>query len=235
MRLPAEPREFGAAAREDVVRVDALEAACLGEADERRLREEPHARHVCSECRPVRRREVCGVVDEDVNDAERPQVRDVGRNAGHRAAGIRLEVHADLEATDACAGQYGRQATILGRALPPPRDDDLADSGACDLRHLRVQDCRVARGVRAAQGIEVGCDVGGRPVAVLLPVLVAAVARRGAVPRVIEDRSRRRRGRRPACRRREQEHERRDEERREPHAAKIAPRPDVLTVTTRFL
>src|SRR5581483_7916534 len=80
-----------------------------------------------------------------------------------------------------------RQTRILLRAAPPPGDDDLVDSRAPDLGHLRRHDLRVAGGVRALRREEAGIEVGRRRVAVLVPVLPRPVVSRRPVPRVVED------------------------------------------------
>ena len=190
MRLVAHAAERRAAARQDVVAVDAVEATRPREADEVRLREESNAGEMRGQDRPLRSREVRRVVDEEVADAERPQVRDVRLGAGHGAVVVRLEMRRDVDVVRTRRTDDTGEPRVLRRSPPPPRHDDLVDARARDVTHLRAHDGGVARRVHTARGIEVRRDVSRRRMAVLLPVLIRAVSGGRAVPRVVEDRGR---------------------------------------------
>ena len=148
-RLAAEAREEHAVEEQDVVRVEAVEAACGRAAGEVRVREHADALDSRVHRRPLRVGQLAGRPDVDVGDPEPAQVADVGLGRLHRSAPIRLEVGGDGQSVAPRRAEQLRQPAILARAPSPPGRDHDADAGRCDLAHLRVDDERVGRRVDA--------------------------------------------------------------------------------------
>src|SRR5665213_3137530 len=91
MGLVAEPGEFRRAVVDEVVRIEAVEEPGGCEADELRAREEVNrCRKLRPQRRPVGRREVARVVDEDVPHAER---RDAAMRPGRRGSSVESRPH----------------------------------------------------------------------------------------------------------------------------------------------
>ena len=189
MRLRAVALESIAAIQEDVVGVEAGEAALRGEADEVRLREHAEPADPQIERPPVVDGEVTGAVDVDVADPERPQMCEIRADRLDRTTGVRLDVDRDREALAVRRAQHGRQPQVLVRPPPPPGAHDLVDPRLPDVPHLRPENPRVGAGIGPSRGEEVRGDVQGRCVGALLPVAVGPVVGRVRVPGVEEDRA----------------------------------------------
>src|SRR2546426_223726 len=189
--LQAQPRELRARVVEEIVGVEAVEMARRGEADERRPREHAQRRWSAgAQGSPVGRGEVTRVVDVDIANAERRDVREVVADRRRRAVLIRLEVDRDLKLVFPRRREHQRQPLVLQGATAPPGDDDLVDARSRDLRHLPVDDSGTAARVRPVRRVEGRVDVARRLVAVLVPVLPGSVMGWRAVPGVVEDRDR---------------------------------------------
>src|SRR5664279_4640489 len=115
MGLVAKPDELRRAVVDEVVGVEAVEEPGGCEADELRAREEvKRSRKLWPQRRPVGRREVARVVDEDVPHAECRDVFDVEQDRRGRAARVRLEVDGNLEVMAPRGGDDARKARVFG-------------------------------------------------------------------------------------------------------------------------
>ena len=209
-RLGANAGEVVAAVGDRVVRVDAVEAPGRSKAGQAGLREVAHRRgEARAPLHPLRGGQVLRLVDEDVADPERAQVREVARQRV-AAAGIRLDLGADAEVVPPRLAQDERQADVGRRAAAPPGRDDLVDPSGADLRHLRGDDVGARARVRASRGVERRVEIARRSVSVLSPVLPRAVDERRPIPGVVEDCDER-----PRCRRRRRQHQGGDHEEQE--------------------
>ena len=103
------------------------------------------------------------------------------------APAVGLEMDGDRESAARRGLPHERQALVLRRSEPPPRDDDGVDPRGSDLAHLRVDDLGVGRRVEAAAR-KVRRREDWRTVAIDVPVRPPAVPHGGRVPRVVEDR-----------------------------------------------
>ena len=188
MRLCTEPAELVAAVGDDVVGVDAVEAGLRRSSHEAGLRIELDAAGVQ---RPPRRRPVCDRQVERPIDVERrdpvvAQIGDVGQRARRRYDRRTARDAPRPRCRRPRRDDHRRQPLILGRPLPPPRDDDLVDARRPDLIHLLCQHDLIRGGVETDRRVVRRCDVVRRVVPELTPVQIGAVVRRGAVPRIEE-------------------------------------------------
>ena len=180
VRLGAQPREHAAAVRDDVVRVDAVEA---GRRPQRRRAPSARTGRCRRRAARLRRRPVGSREVERPIDVERPDpVACAGRRCRRRRSRRVRPGTARGAPRRRCrsarAPRPRRQPQILGRAPAPPRHGDLVDARRADLVHLRADHEPVGRRVEAARRVVRRRDVVRRRVPVLRPVLVRAVARR---------------------------------------------------------
>jgi hypothetical protein len=141
--LRALPGDEVGGVEQHVVGVEAGEAAGARPARERRVGEEPHLRRARVDRDPVLVGDRGRVVDVDVAEAEPAQVDEVVGHAGRRAPAVGLDVRGDAQLLPAGSRLDELQPPVLGRAAPPPRDDDRVDARLGDLPHLRGDDGRV--------------------------------------------------------------------------------------------
>ena len=138
VRLRAEPPEERPVPRDDVVRVEPVEAGRLRASDEWRVPEDANAVERRERRRPLRRGIAIGVVDVEVREAV--LLRAVARCPPRRSAGVRPRYGSMWMATSSpscfAASTTGAEPLVLRRVEAPPRDDDRARRPAAAISRI---------------------------------------------------------------------------------------------------